>query len=184
MAQSTLGIVVDQTNKALTLTGLISIREIVTVTVTGGAYLVENGGVLKIQGKYNKGLTTPIASLSTWTLTGADATGELNTNTIEAIAAFANTSNTGCETFNVLLYSASDPSLQCNGVISIKNFPSSVTTDPVSIDQAATIAENTAAILLRVAYADFSAVTDLASNSSIADNRAKTNAILAILRND
>jgi hypothetical protein len=184
MAKSTLGIVVDQANKSLTLTGLISIREIVTVTVTGGAYLVENGGVLKIQGKYNKGLTTPIASLSTWTLTGDDATGELNTNTIEAIAAFANTSNTGCETFNVLLYSASDPSLQCNGFIQIKNFPSSVTTSPVTLDQATSVAANTAAILLRVAYADFSAVDDVDGDSSIAAIRTKLNDVLAILRND
>ena len=184
MAQSTLEIVVDQTNKSLTLTGLISIRETVTVTVTGGAYLVANGGVLKIQDKYNKGLTTPIASLSTWTLTGDDATGELNTNTIEAIAAFANTSNTGCETFNVLLYSASDPSLQCNGFIQIKNFPSSVTTSPVTLDQATSVAANTAAILLRVAYADFSAVDDVDGDSSIAAIRTKLNDVLALLRND
>ena len=187
MAKSTLGIVVDQANKSLTLTGNISIRESVTVTVTGGAYLVANGGVLKIQDKYNNGLTTPIATCSIWTLTGvadADATGTLNTNTTEAVAAFANTSNTGCETFNVLLYSASDPSLQCNGFIQIKNFPSSVTTSPVTLDQATSVAANTAAILLRVAYADFSGVTDVDGDSSIGAIRTKLNDVLAILRDD
>jgi len=185
MSLSTLGIVFTQDRKTIVFTGLISIRESVTVTVADGAALIASGLVLKIQNKYNNGETTPIATLSTWTADGVDAVGTMNTNTTEAIAEFVNAGNQACKPFNALLFATGDPSLQANGSILIKNFPSSVTTDPVTIDQAATIAENTAAILLRVAYADFSGVVDdPTSTSSIADNRAKLIEILAILRND
>lgn len=191
MAKSTLTLEFTQDKKRLNITGLISIRESVTVRVTDGASLIDDTLVLKIQDPSNRGNTTPIAILSSWTADGDDAVGTLNTNTVQAVNAFESTGNESVLTFNILLYTTGISSLMANDCICIKNFPSAVTSDPVTIDQSEEIQaleirvlDLETAIADAIFHADFSAIADLLSNSRVADNRDKINESLAILRDD
>lgn len=192
MAKSTLTVAFTQDKKRLNLTGLISIRETVEVTITDGATLIDDNLVLKIQDQSNRGKTPPIAICSTWVTSGSDAVGHMNTNTVQAINAFESVGNEGDRSFNILLYTTGVSALMANDCICIKNFPSAVSTDPIDLDQCEAIqdlddrltdVENELANDV-LKYADFSAVTDLASNSRVSDNRNKINEILAILRDD
>ena len=190
MAKSTLSIAVTQSKKSLSLTGLISIRETIDITVVDGGSLVADGLVLKIQAKGNRGLTTPIAFLSTWTVSGDDAIGTLNTNTTEAVAAFSSKGNLGCKVFNILLYTVDTTALMANDCISIKNFPSSVSTEPVTLSQCAEIAALDARLTTAeatlvddvVLYNDFVSVSALGGSTTLKQAVAKINELLALLK--
>lgn len=187
MAQSTLTLAFTQTQKSLVITGIIAIRESVTVTVTGGASLITDTLVLKIQSPNNGGATTPIAILSTWEISGSDAVGTLNMNTTQAVAAFANAGNESLLPFNILLYTSGVSSLMANACICIKNFPSVVTSDPVSISQVSTIDELDSRITAledsSLFTTDFSSVSALSTTSATPNQTiAKINEILTILK--
>lgn len=184
MAKSTLTIAFTQSNKKVSITGTAAVRETVTVTVTGGAALIADGLTLKIQDKSNHGETTPIAVLSTWSTSGLNAVGELNLNTTEAIEVFENVANQGFKAFNILVYTTTGSALMANGVITIMNFPSSVTTDPVTLAQAGTIAALQARIVELEANA---AITPLFSDftgldfTDLSTNEKRNTAIRALL---
>jgi len=184
MANSTLTLTFNQAKKTVVTSGLIAIREQnIGVTVIGGAALAVDL-VLKIQDKSNNGKTTPIGMVTIWTASGANAVGTLNLNTSEAVAAFSESENLSCKTFNILLYTSTLTALQCNGLISIMNFPSntgSVPTTPPEQDAiilalVSRVAELEAGALTAVHQDDFGDLdfTDLGSD-------AKRNATLRAL---
>ena len=147
MANSTLSLTVTQSKKTVVAVGVVAVKEPVNVTVIGGAQYISGGLVLRLQGLNNHGLTTPVAQypltvggvLQTWTTSGLNATATLNLNTDELNAAFVSVANLGFKTFNLLLFTETGPVLAANGVLSVMNFPASVTADPVTISQATTI---------------------------------------------
>lgn len=147
MANSTLSLTVTQSKKTVVSAGTVAVKEPVDVTVIGGAQYIAGGLVLRLQGINNHGLTTPVAQypltvggvLQTWTTSGLNATATLNLNTDELNAAFVNVQNLGFKTFNLLLFTETGPVLAANGVLSVMNFPTSVTADPVTLSQATTI---------------------------------------------
>lgn len=162
MAKSTLSITFVQADKTVVVAGTVGVRESIDVTVVGGAALIADGLVLKLQDKGNMGLTVPIAQLATWTTSGLNAVGVLSLNTTEAIAAFADVRNCGFKTFNLLLFTTGAPTLACNGVMSVMNFPSSVTTAPTTLSQqvqltalADRMTEVEAQLLVTPTYTDF-----------------------------
>jgi len=183
MADSILTLTFNQAKKTVVTSGLIAIREQnIGVTVIGGAALAVDL-VLKIQDKSNKGKTTPIGMVTIWGASGADAVGTLNLNTSEAVAAFSESENLSCKTFNILLYTSTLTALQCNGLISIMNFPSNTGFVPTTSEQDAIIlalvnrvAELEAGALTAVHQDDFGDLdfTDLGSD-------AKRNATLRVL---
>lgn len=191
MADSTLTLTFNQAKKTVVATGLIAIREkSIDVTVTGASALVADL-VLKIQDKSNNGSTTPIGIVNSWTVSGANAVGTLNLDTSEAHAAFEESGNLSCKTFNLLLFTSTSNALQCNGLISVMNFPSSTTQDPTTLDQSAAIdaladrvTELEAGAITAVYQEDFEDVTALSSSATLKQTIAKVNAILAILKGE
>lgn len=181
LTRTTVSLTYDKTGKTVTCENIPAIRETeIAVTIVNGAELYAYDPVLKIQVEGNNGNTTPIGNLSSWTDPGEsdDLSGTLNLNTTEAIAEFADAGNREIKTFNVLLILTTDADdLEFNGIIRIMNNPSANDTAPVTLDQSAELADC-------VKYSDFTDVTDLSSSSSIGQNRAKINEILAILRGD
>jgi len=139
MGQSTLSVTPTQATKAVVLSGTVAVRESVSVTIVGGAAFIADGLVLKIQDTGNMGLTVPVAQCSTWTTSSSNAVGTLSLNTAEAIASFVDVRNCGFRTFNLLVFTTGAPTLACNGVINVMNFPSSVTTAPTTLNQQAQI---------------------------------------------
>ena len=157
---STLSITIDRTDKTPRCEGTIAVKEMVKLTIVGGAQYIASGLVLKIQGKNNKGATTPIAVFplanppdgytNTWTATGtlsADAQCYLNMNTAEALSEFENVGNLGFKPFNLVIMTTGAPSLDANGVIAISQFPTGITADPVTLSQVDAISDLTGRII-------------------------------------
>ena len=118
-------------SKGLTVSGIAAVRETnIDVYIRDGNELISSGLTLKIQVNGNNGATTPVGTVTDWTTSGDDAKGTLSLNTDECIAAFANVQNTELVYFNALVYTSSDPKLECNGLVGIINFPSSSTVEP------------------------------------------------------
>ena len=131
MDNSTLYFTCVSATKGLTVTGIAAVRETnIDVYIRDGNELISSGLTLKLQVNGNNGATTPVGTVTTWTTSGDDAKGTLSLNTDECIAAFANVQNTELVWFNALVYTSSDPKLECNGLVGIINFPSSSTVDP------------------------------------------------------
>ena len=151
---SQLSVTIDRAKKVPRFEGSIAVKELVEVTIVGGAQYIADGLTLKIQDKNNKGQTTPIAVFplaqgDAWAAVGvddADARCYLNLNTGEALAAFENVGNLAFRAFNCIIYTTAAPALDANGVIPIGQFPSGITGDPVTISQAETIAALTARV--------------------------------------
>lgn len=176
--RSTLSISYDITTLEVVITGLIAIRTPeIAVTIVGGAEIADNSPVLKIQEMGNNGATTPIMNLSTWSTSGDDIIGTLNSNTTEAIAAFADAGNTEERQFNVLLITTGNGDPQFNGVMRVKNNPSACDEDPVTLEQSEELQD-------KLGYSDFASVTDLADGASWGAIATKVNEIAAILRGD
>lgn len=191
MANSTLKLTFSQTQKTVAASGVVAVREPVTATVVGGWAHVASGLTLKLQEMNNHGQTTPFAifpfatgdawvqgTLSTagvWTAgSGAgdlDAQCTLNLNTTELVDEFVDVPNMGFRPFNLLIYTVTGPTLEANGVLTVMNFPSSVTAAPTTISQAASLADLQARVAaIEAGYvkkADFAALdfTDLSTNA-------------------
>lgn len=184
MAKSTLSLTFTQADKTVIVAGVAAVREAIDVTVIGGAALIADGLVLKLQDKGNMGLTVPIGQLATWVTSGLNATGTLSLNTTEAIAAFADVRNCGFKTFNLLLFTTGAPTLACNGVMSVMNFPSSVTTAPTTLSQQAQLTaladrmtEVEAQLTTVPTYADFDGLETM----PLTTDKQRNAAILAII---
>ncbi len=183
MDNPTLFITCNASNKSVIIEGMVAVREqVIDVYVRNGADLIDSGLVLKIQTNGNKGNTAPIGQVSEWDVSGLDAKGVMNLNTTEAIKAFVKVSNTDDKTFNILVFTTETSKLECNGLIRIMNFPSSATEDPVTLDQAATIAGLETSLSERVAYVDFAGIDDLNEFSSSRQIIAALNNLKNILK--
>lgn len=188
MAKSTLSITFTQARKSLVSVGTVALRETVEVTVIGGNALIAEGLVIKVQDIYNQGQTVPIAQFplagNTWTSSGLNAKCDLIFNTTEAVAAFTNVQNLGFKTFNVLIYTTVTKALEANGTLSVMNFPSAVTADPITLDQTTSIAaldsridQLEAQATITPVYTDF---TDL-DFTDLSTNAKRNDAIRALL---
>ena len=152
---STLSVTIDRATKVPRFDGTIAVKELVSLTIVGGAQYIDSGLVILIQGKNNKGQTTPIAQFplasgGTWEATGtdnADAHCLLNLNTEEALAEFASVSNLAFKPFNCVIYTTAAPALDANGILSISQFPAGTIGEPTTLSQAETIAALTNRIL-------------------------------------
>ena len=131
MDNSTIYFTIIPATKGLTVSGIAAVREPnIDVYIRDGNDLISSGLKLKIQVNGNNGATTPVGTVTSWTTSGDDAKGTLSLNTDECIAAFANVQNTEIVWFNAIVYTSSDPKLECNGLVGIINFPSSSTIEP------------------------------------------------------
>lgn len=191
MANSTLKLTFSQTKKTVAAEGVVAVKEPVTCYVIAGWEHVAGLLTVKLQDMYNHGNSTPFAqfpfadgdawergTLSTagvWTAgTGAgdlDAKCTLNLNTTELVDEFVDVPNMGFRPFNLLIYTVTGPTLEANGVLTVMNFPSSVTTAPTTISQAAQLSDLLARVTaIEAGYvkrADFAALdfTDLSTNA-------------------
>jgi hypothetical protein len=190
MADSTLTLTFTQATKKVVPVGTVAVREeSIDLVVVGGGALVADGLVLKVQDMYDNGASTPIGITTAFTAVGADAHGTLNLNTTEAIAAFANVANLAFKAFNILLYTTTSNALHCNGVLSVMNFPSVSAGEPVTIGEAATLAELTvrvesleASIGGSVLYTAFAAVDPIGASYTNAEMKAKINELITLLK--
>jgi hypothetical protein len=187
MAKSTLTITVNQTKKTLLIVGMAAVKETVEVTIVGGAALIAEGLVLRIQDKDAGGDGTPLAQFplgpASWTVSGEDAFCELNLNTVELVAAFSSTGNIEFGKFNILIYTLDGPTLVANGIIDIINFPAATTATPVSVDQQASIETFDGRItVLEGEMAEVSKYTDFAGlDATPSTLREMTDAYKALL---
>lgn len=129
MSASTLSCAFDALKKTVTLTGIIAVRETVTVTVVGGASLIADGLTMKVL-VLGSAATTALAQCVTWTVSSANAVGSIDLNTEELVTAFDGVANIGSKQFNVLIYTTTVPAVRVNATLGIMNFPSTVTTAP------------------------------------------------------
>jgi hypothetical protein len=183
MDNSTIYMTCISATKQVVCKGIAAVRETnIDIYIRDGAELISSGLVMKMQVNGNQGLTTPVGIVTSWDTSGDDAKGTLSLNTTECIAAFANVQNVEMVNFNVLIYTTTDPKLECNGLVGIVNFPSSTTVDPTTLDQADTIAELTAGLLLKVDHSDFSAVPTLSEFASSREVIVAFNDLVIILK--
>lgn len=183
MDKPTLFITCIPSRKSVVVDGLVAVREReIDVYIRGGAALIESGLILKIQENGNKGNTAPAGHISVWEASGLDAKGVMSLNTREAIAAFANASNTDQKSFNILVFTTASSKLECNGLISIMNFPSAIDEEPTTLDQAATIESLMNELQLVLHHSEFNAVNFLNGDSSLDHCISKINEIITKLK--
>lgn len=119
-------------NKTAYITGMVVVVEPCTVTLVGMAQYISDPNQLRLRLRVNRVDVArfPDAEGDVWTADGADATCVLNTNTVQALAAFSGCQCNGARECTVLVEKITTPkALYCSSVINLRNWPQVVGAD-------------------------------------------------------